>query len=149
MTKNRQKAEKEIKFFAATKAFVVNDGKVLILRESGNYSDGTNHEKFDVVGGRIKPGQRFDESLIREIREETGLSVKISDPFYVSEWRPVVRGEQWQVVGIYFECHSENDEVKLSEDHDSFQWINPREYKLYPLIENLGSVFEKYNKIKK
>jgi len=86
------------KLFVATKAFIVYKGKVLLLKESAKYSDGTNAERFDVVGGRIEPGQRFDESLLREIKEETGLEVEIGRPFFVNEWRPIVRGEKWQVV---------------------------------------------------
>ena len=90
------------KIFVATKAFIIHDGKVLLLKESSAYTDGSNVGKFDVVGGRVQPGQRFDESLIREIKEETGLHVTIGRPFFVNEWRPIVRGEQWQIVGTFF-----------------------------------------------
>ena len=69
----------EIKLSPATKAFIVYDQKVLLLKESAKYEDGMNAGKFDVVGGRVKPGQRFDKSLIREIQEEifNGKKVKI------------------------------------------------------------------------
>jgi len=133
--------------FVATKAFIVFGGKVLILRESNKYDDGTNASKYDVVGGRLKPGQRFDESLVREIMEETGLTVKIGRPFHVGEWRPVVKGVQWQVVGTFFECFAETDVVKLSVDHDDYRWIDPSDFSKYPMIENLKSAFENYNKL--
>jgi 8-oxo-dGTP diphosphatase len=134
----------DIQLFAATKAFIVYDQKVLILRESSQYKDGANIGKYDVVGGRIKPGQRFDESLVREIKEETGLKVKIGRPFFMNEWRPVVKNEQWQIVGTFFECFADSDQVILSEDHEDFQWINPIDYKDYNLIENLIPAFESY-----
>jgi len=57
------------KLFVATKAFIVFNGKVLLIKESDNYAEGTNTGKFDVVGGRVELGQRFDESLLREIKE--------------------------------------------------------------------------------
>src|SRR3989338_9321118 len=117
----------EIKLFVATKAFIIHDNKVLCLKESAKYVDGANRGKFDVVGGRLKPGERFDESLLRETKEETGLDVTIGKPFCVQEWRPVVRGEQWQIVGIFFECHATSPEVILSADHDAYEWINPKE----------------------
>ena len=132
------------KIFVATKAFIVYNGKVLILREVNTYQDGTNIGRFDVPGGRLQPGQRFDESLLREITEETGLTVKIGKPFFVNEWRPVVRGEQWQIVGIFLECETDSDQVVLSEDHDAFEWIEPKEYRNYNLIPNLLSAFETY-----
>ncbi|MFA5010081.1 MAG: NUDIX domain-containing protein [Patescibacteria group bacterium] len=140
----------EPKIFVATKAFIVFNGKVLILRESTKYEDGSNVARFDVPGGRLKPGQRFDESLLREIMEETGLTVKIGKPFFVNEWRPVVRGEQWQIVGTFFECETNSDRVVLSEDHDAFEWIDPKEFQNYNLIPNLLPAFEAFlgNKIK-
>ncbi len=136
----------EIKLFAATKAFISHKGKILILQESSEYRDGTNINKYDVAGGRVKPGQRFDQSLLREIKEETRLLVEIGKPFYVGEWRPLVKGEQWQIVGIFFECFSDSDKVKLSKDHQDYKWINPKDYSKYNLIDNLKPAFENYLK---
>ncbi len=133
-----------VKLFVATKAFVIHKGKVLIIRESGTYADGSNSGKYDVVGGRVAPGERFDESLKREVREETGLEITIDGPCYVGEWRPVVRSEQWQIVGIFFICHTDSADVKLSSDHGEYQWIDPREYTNYCIIENLASAFAAY-----
>lgn len=131
------------------KAFIVHQGKILVLRESAKYDDGSNLNKYDVVGGRIKPGQHFKESLLREIQEETGLKVTVGKPFFVNEWRPVVKGEQWHIVGTFFECHAEDNKVILSEDHDHCLWIDPQEYTKFPLIDNLIPAFEEYlqNKI--
>ena len=134
----------EPKLFVATKAFIVHTGRILVVRESARYSEGTNAGKYDIVGGRIKPGERFDESLLREVKEETGLVVKIGRPFFVNEWRPIVNGKQWQIVGIFFECFSNSDAVILSKDHDSFLWIDPKKYREYALIENLTPVFTSY-----
>ena len=135
----------ETKLFVATKAFIKNkEGKILILRESSKYKDGSNAGKFDIVGGRLNPGERFDDSLLREVKEETGLDVHISKSFFVNEWRPKVNGEQWQVVATFFECDTDSDKVILSEDHDSFEWINPKDYKNHNIIENLNGAFEAY-----
>jgi 8-oxo-dGTP diphosphatase len=136
----------DTKLFVATKAFIKHKDKILILRESSKYQDGTNSGKFDVPGGRIEIGQSFDQSLLREIQEETGLEVKIDKPFYVGEWRPVVRDEQWQIVGIFFQCHSDSSEVKLSEDHDEYLWIKPENYSSHNLIENLKPAFQEFVK---
>jgi len=130
--------------WVAMKAFIVYNGKVLIIKESPKYDDATNIGRFDVVGGRVKPGQRFDESLLREIKEETGLDVKIGRPFFVNEWRPTVRDEPWQIIGTFFECIASTDNVTLSEDHEAYEWIDPKEYKNFNIIQNLVPVFESY-----
>ena len=134
------------KFFFATKAFIVHNGKLLIVRESPTYGDGTHHGQYDVVGGRMHPGEKWDECLLREIKEETGLTVKIGKPFAINEWRPVVKGEPWQIIGVFLECFAESDKVVLDTEHDEHQWINPNEYKKYPIIDNLVPVFEAYVK---
>lgn len=137
-------------FFVATKAFVNHGGKILILRESNKYSEGTNAGFFDVVGGRVNPGEKFDDCLRREIQEETGLEVKMGRPFFVGEWRPVVRGEPWQVVGIFFECFADSDAVVLSDDHDGYKWIDPKNFENEDLIParngrfDLRTAFEAY-----
>lgn len=136
--------EQMLKLFVATKAFINYQVKILVLRESHRYEEGTNVGYFDVVGGRLTPGERFDACLMREIKEETGLDVKMGKPFYVSEWRPIVKGEPWQVVGMFFECFADSDQVLLSSDHNEYAWIDPRDYASTDLIPKLSSAFEAY-----
>lgn len=134
----------DIKIFTAIKAFIIHNDRVLLLRESGKYIEGTNAEKYDVVGGRVQPGERFDASLRREIHDETGLEVTIGRPFFVNEWRPIVKGERWQIIGTFFECFADTDVIKLSEDHDKYIWIDPKKFKEHGIIENLIPAFESY-----
>jgi len=138
----------EPRLFVATKAFVMHSGKILIVRESDAYADGTNAGKYDLIGGRLNPGERLEEALRREVKEETGLNVEIGSPFFADESipRPVVRGEEWQVVKIYFPCKSRSDQVTLSGDHNECLWIDPREYLSVRLIENLYPAFSAYLK---
>ena len=139
----------EPKLFIATKAVIVHEGKILILREAGSYAEGTNMGRYDFPGGRLKPGEHFSQALGREVVEETGLSVQIGNPIAVNEWRPIVRGKQWQIVGIFFECYALSAKVIVSTDHDAYEWIDPREYKRYNIIDNLKLVFEEYLKRRK
>lgn len=132
------------RLFVATKAFINHNGKILIIKESTKYQDGTNAGKFDVPGGRIQPGQNYADSLKREIREEIGIEITIDRPFFVNEWHPKVKDEQWQIIGIFFECIPIDTNITLSEDHEEYLWIDPKDYKNYNLIENLQMAFESY-----
>ena len=138
---------KDVKLFVATKAFISYKGKVLVIRESSQYKDGSKKGGYDLPGGRMRPGEAFDKSLLREVEEETGLTIKIGQPFFVNESWPVVRGEQWQIVRIFFRCIASSSKVVLSEDHDDFQWIDPLKYKESHIIENLFPAFEAYLKL--
>lgn len=133
-----------VKQFVATKVLIEHDDKVLVLRESGKYVDGVHEGQYDVPGGRLAPGEPHDKALLREVKEETGLTISVGEPFAVTEWHPVVRGEQWQVVAIFFVAHSATDTVRLSEDHDDYKWINPKDYVSEGVIANMHDVFEKY-----
>lgn len=139
--------EEQIKLFVATKALIIKEGKILLIRESSNYKGGTQPNKFDVIGGRISPGEKFEEALKREVKEETGLEVEIGMPFFVNEARPIVKGEKWQIIRIFFRCTTNTgSEIILGEDHDEFKWIDPANYKQENIIENLYPVFEAYLK---
>jgi len=135
---------KNIKVWVATKALVFFEDRILLLRESKKYDDGSNEGCYDVAGGRVKPGQRFDKSLLREVKEEAGLEVKIDKPFFVSEWRPLVRGEQWQIVGIFFICLANSDKVILGQDHNDYKWVDPKDYHNYPLTDGAKAAFKAY-----
>lgn len=128
----------------AMKAFVVYRGKVLILRESIGYEGSQNQEKWDVTGGRVKPGENIEKGLLREIMEETGLTPTLGRVFSVREWRPLINGTEHQIVGTFRECLSDSDNVELSKDHDNYEWIDPKDYKSYDLVEQLPHVFEDY-----
>ena len=136
-----------VKQFISTKAFIFHQNKVLILREADAYEDGCNAGTYEIPGGRIELGECFDAGLLREIEEETGLnSLVVGKPFFIGEYRPVIRDEQWQVVAIYFECLTETDKVVLSKDHDSYEWIDPRDYENFALKPISKKAFEEFLK---
>jgi 8-oxo-dGTP diphosphatase len=73
--------------------------------------------------------------LRREVQEEVGLDIEIGQPFYVGEWRPVVKGEQLQIIGIFFLCTTQSNDVTLSEDHDDYKWAGLEETKSLPVTD--------------
>ncbi|MFB6226181.1 MAG: NUDIX domain-containing protein [Candidatus Paceibacteria bacterium] len=131
------------KQFCATKAFINYEGKILILRESEEYK-GKDAGDWDIPGGRIKPGESPIESLRREIREETNLSVQVGEPFYIASWEPRVNGEQWQIIGTTLKCNTNTNKVSLSKDHDKYKWIEPENYRDFSLNETLPETFRYY-----
>jgi 8-oxo-dGTP diphosphatase len=129
----------------AMKAVIVKDGKVLILREAKTYDEGTNHGRYHFPGGRVEPGENFEQALKREVREETGLEVELDYPVYVGEWQPVIKGVPHQIVATFIVCKPTSDsEIVLSSEHDDFKWIEPSERAKYDLMPPDDLVVDAY-----
>jgi len=118
----------------AVRAVIIKDRKVLVIRESGTYEEGTNVGKYDLPGGRVSAGERFDEALRREVFEEVGLEIITFKPFFVGEWRPVVKDTPLQIIGIFFVCTTNNADVVLGTDHDEFLWVGREDVVSIPLM---------------
>lgn len=136
----------ETKLLVATKGVVAYRGKILIIRESAAYDEGTRVAEYDLPGGRITPGEDLSRALAREVREETGLEVTVGTPFFANDAtpRPIVRAEEWHIVRIFFACTTDRDTVEMSNDHDDYRWIDPRTYRDHGIISNLYPAFEAY-----
>lgn len=128
----------------ACKAVIAKDGRVLLLREASTYEEGTNIGRYHVPGGRINPGEPFLEGLHREVMEETGLKVEVGEPLYVGEWFPTIKGVPNQIVAIFFLCKPLTDEVRLSEEHDDYKWINAEELKQLDIMDPEDKVLDKF-----
>lgn len=111
----------------AARAIIVNDeGKILIVREAGEYLDGDNSGQYDLPGGRVDAGESLIDALKREVAEETGLEVEVDEnPISVQEWHPVINGKENHIVGTFFVCRPLSTAVNLSSDHNSYEWIDP------------------------
>ncbi len=138
-----------MKLFVGAKALVVHEGKVLIVRESGDYEEGLHEGKWDVPGGRLDDGESFFDGLKREVREEAGLEVTPVRVVRLAENFPEIKGEKCHIIRIYMECELEAaPTVVLSTDHDKFEWIDPEEHEKYRLVDtptdNVHDVMEEY-----
>lgn len=132
----------DVNLRVAAKAAIVHKGKVLILREAGTYDEGTNIGKYGLPGGRINPEESFYDALDREVEEETGLKVKPIKPIHVGEWWPEIKGNKNHIVAVFVLCESDTDEVVLSEEHDSYEWLDAKTLPKYSVVEPDRTVAE-------
>jgi 8-oxo-dGTP diphosphatase len=100
-------------------ALVRNEkGEFLLLRRSENSH--TNPGKWDLPGGKVNPDETLKEAVVREVEEETGISI------YPGEIAGEVNFElpEKRVIAIVFNGGYVISEVKLSYEHIEYAWIS-------------------------
>lgn len=133
----------------AAKAVLVNDdGKILLLREAKTYDEGSGTGQYHIPGGRLNPGESYVDALKREVCEETGIEdFTIGQPLFVGEWHPTIKGVPHHIIAIFTVCYTKTSKVKLSHEHDDFQWIDPGKPLAFDVMGPEPEVLAAYQKL--
>lgn len=114
-------------------------GRCLLLKRSTG-SKG-NPGKWELPGGKIDPGESLDEALLREVAEETGLTISIQGVAGAAESELPA----WKVVYLILEGRVESGEVRLSEEHDDYVWVDPQKLPTMDLADQFRPFAEAYS----
>src|SRR6266852_2198648 len=93
-------------------------GKIYLLL---NYPSG----HWDFVKGNIEKGETLKQTVLREVREETGISdIKFVDGFEDKvEYHYQRNGELVHKQVVFFLARTSTSDVKLSHEHLNFMWL--------------------------
>ena len=127
------------KFYAAGHALIQKDRKYLLTRRSDR--NGYMPLKWDLPGGTAKSGEKMEDTLRREIMEETALAVDIKKILYLySNIDQVPERQTFQAV--YFCDYISGDIMLNPEEHDEYVWVDKKEIKQYDMIAYLREFVE-------
>lgn len=114
-------------FYVGQKVIIEKDGKVLVLHN--------NFIGADLPGGKIQVGEfNFEKSLIREVKEETGLTIAVGDPLltgYFTYHPDIIKSGRKKSDYIYIIIYTVTDftgELSLSHEHEKYHWVSKDEY---------------------
>lgn len=109
-------------YIVSVYALIRNEkGEFLLLRRSENSR--TNPGKWDLPGGKVNPDESLKEGVVREVWEETGISIAPAD----------VAGQvnfelpEKKVIAIVFNGGYVIADVKLSDEHMEYSWVSLKE----------------------
>jgi 8-oxo-dGTP diphosphatase len=109
------------KFFVAGHALIERDGKYLVTHRSkrNDYMP----LKWDIPGGIAKAGETLEETIKREVKEETSLTIQVKHVVFVYANRDQLPIRQtFQAVYL---CKYFGGEVQLDpSDHDLYEWLS-------------------------
>lgn len=108
-------------------------GKILILKKS---DDDYNYPgKWSFCSGFVKEFEAAEDTVLREIKEETGLKGKIIKNGKIVSIEDKKKNKTWVV--CVFLCKVKWQKVKLCHENSDFRWILPKELKKYPTVPGL------------
>ncbi|MEK7177053.1 MAG: NUDIX domain-containing protein [Patescibacteria group bacterium] len=115
--------KEDAQFYVGQKAFIEKDGDILVLNDP--------RDGLDFPGGKIQVDELdFKKELQREVREETNLEIEIGPPFvtWCYESPKHHRNAAKKIFLVGYRCKYKTGDIRLSDEHDSYRWVNKNNY---------------------
>jgi 8-oxo-dGTP diphosphatase len=124
--------------FLAVSAAIVRAGQVLVVRRARAPADGL----FSLPGGVVEIGETLMQALVREVREETSLSI---EPVALAGFREsITRDRDGRVerhfVILPFAARWLAGEPLLNEELSEARWLRPAELTGLPTTPGLAEI---------
>lgn len=119
---------KRQRIYIAVKGIVIDKGRALIVRRRESRTpDGGDWWEFP--GGTMEFGETPEQTLVREMWEETGLDIVPERLLYVSSAQ---NSPAYQVIIITYLCSCHDvSKLHLSDEHSGVMWADQNEMREY------------------
>ncbi len=119
-------------------------GRILILRRQGSaYEAG----RWCLPGGKVDYGQTIEQTVIKELAEETALTATSSRFLFYQDSLPVKEGKM-HCINLYFECRTTGT-IALNGESSEFAWVGPADLNSCALAfrhdDGLRTYWERYS----
>lgn len=103
-------------------ALIIRDGKILFQRR-------TDNGKWGLIGGLLEMNETYQEAALREIREETGLEVKLDSFLGIFHNHNMVwgNGDAAHVIAAMFTASIVSGEPRIDEESYELRFFSKDE----------------------
>ena len=122
-----------MKTYFVVAGIVKNKNKVLVLKKSPKDYNYPNRWSF--CSGYVKEFESAEDTVLREIQEETGLNAKIVKKGKLFEKIDKAKGINWIIYP--FLCDAKSGDIKLDHENVEFRWINYKDINKYKTVPGL------------
>lgn len=120
---------------------VFREGKVLLAQRGKAPARGL----YSLPGGRIEPGERMADAVLRELQEEVGLTARIAG--FVDHVEHIEHGPDGSLVAHAVICafagYWTGGEATLSDEAVALIWVDPLDPGDLPMTRGLRDVLRK------
>ncbi len=101
-------------------AFLIRNGKYALCKRAIEPQKG----KYDFIGGFVKSGEKPEQGLHREIKEETGLKVKIISLLGIYFDKYEYQGDILDIINFVYITEIVSGNITPKDDAAAIDWFN-------------------------
>jgi len=124
-------------------AIIIHDGQILCMQRGQAKQDYISF-KYEFPGGKIEAGETRAEALMRELREEMNIEIKIAEQDFFMTINHAY--PDFDLTTHSYICHVDTKEF-VRKEHVDHQWVAPKDMKTlvwasadYPIVERLMEI---------
>ena len=125
--------EKTYKCIISNMCMVYKDDMILVINRTKSDWPG-----LSFPGGHLEENETLEESVVREMKEETGLEIKNPKLCAIKEWD---WGNGVRYLGLLYKTNDFKGELKSSNEGEVF-WINKKDINKYELSQDFLELFK-------